>query len=134
MSDLDPQAILDAMADRTPGPWEWSAPDVVQLYSTAEIDEYEADVLSADGCAELFISESNQRAIVTAVNSVEPLCHEVLRLWEEVGRFRSTLDQIEDLVADICPYFTGDDKRRSQVFALIHAALAPQEKEGQDDG
>ena len=37
----------------TPGPWEWAtdkgAPDYVQLYSTAEIDEYEADILSADG-------------------------------------------------------------------------------------
>lgn len=81
----------------TPGPWVFAtdkgAPEYVQLYSTAEIDEYEADVLSGQDGADVLVSALNAAfiaacdpttvlrllAVVEAARrSCEPPCHHCL--------------------------------------------------------
>ena len=75
MSD-DPLAELRAAdAARTSGPWVFAtdkgAPQYVQLYSDAEIDEYEADVLSAG--SDVLVSEENATFIALCGTHVPAL-------------------------------------------------------------
>ena len=42
----------------------------------------------------------------------------------EIARLRVALDKVDDILLNICPYFTGDAERRSEAFAIIHEALA----------
>lgn len=62
--------IRQRLANATPGPWVFASdagpPTFVQLYSAAEdVDEYDADILSADG-SEVLICAENADLIANA--------------------------------------------------------------------
>lgn len=86
-AEPDPLDVLtEAWEKKTPGPWVFAtdrgAPDYVQLYSTADIDEYEADVLSADG-SDVLVSEKDADFIAAAGTHVGTLLRR-LKAAEEV--------------------------------------------------
>ena len=98
----------ELLAKATPGPWEFNGSSerdpCCQLYATSEwVDEYEADILSTDGCHELLISDENKALIARAPTLIAQLCDEVERLREELVRAkqdRNSASKRATLLAD----------------------------------
>ena len=96
------------LAKATPGPWEFNGSSerdpCCQLYATSEwVDEYEADILSTDGCHELLISDENKALIARAPTLIAQLCDEVEGLQEELVRTkrdRNSASKRATLLAD----------------------------------
>lgn len=77
-SSVDTEAIAARAEAATPGPWEFNGGDYearTQLFATfdSDADEYDADILSAEECAELLISPDNADFIAHAREDIPTL-------------------------------------------------------------
>ena len=114
MQPSDALAQIEAeLRAATPGPWYFATDkphdnpligNYTQLCSLAdEVDEYEADILSADDCADLFVAEPNAALIahcptylaaLVKVAEVANAEHDALVAWLEALGF-----SLDNLVA-----------------------------------
>ena len=89
----------------TPGPWEWAtdkgAPDYVQLYSTAEIDEYEADILSADGGGDVLLSAADADFIAHARTDISDLLAAIDELTAQLAAYAEQNNALKQRVAEL---------------------------------
>lgn len=114
------ESIRKRLVNATPGPWEWAAdrggPGYVQLYCPDEaVDEYEADVLSAEG-NQVLVVETNAELIAHAPTD--------LALLVDVAEAAGELLMAED-AASCTPmeYAAQVTRRRLAAWKALVAAL-----------
>jgi len=114
-TEPDPIDVLtEAWEAKTPGPWVFAtdegAPQYVQLYSTAAICDYEADVLSAAEC-DVLVSEPDATFIalcgthvgtlLARLKAAEAVCEALTRLaLDEIGGPGEPLVPVEQAAVD----------------------------------
>ena len=132
----DLEGIRARVEAATPGPWVFAtdkgAPDYVQLYSTAEIDEYQADVLSADDL--VFVSEPDATFIAAARTDIPALVSYIEELEGERDRLRQTLEGVVHLHGATHTGITWPCGICDAVAAALDATVvAPAEPEVSDE-